>query len=351
MSNQLPNRPNLEHLRKQAKDLLSSLRSGDKNTAREFSENLPAMSGKSASEIAGARLTLSDAHSVVARKHGFASWQRLVRHTKTLNDIQGIWQFTSLEIEGSKLPESMFANSTLTIDGRTFRMASPDATYSGICTIEVEQVPHTIDIHFEEGPERGQSSFGIFEFDGRELKICLGLTGVGRPLEFQTKPGSGQALETLRRSGIEAEGKHWQPDEAVEPPDGFADGFGEITSEIERLQGQWVPVSVVSNGVALPDPFLRTGSRVMTGIETVVRFGGQVYLQGLTRIDIRQDPIAVDYLVTGGPHQGSFQLGIMRWEGSKATFCMSVPGALRPSGFDAPAGSNCTLTTWKRAEG
>jgi len=52
----------------------------------------------------------------------------------------------------------------------------------------VEAQLHTIDIHFIAGPKRANASFGIFELDGDNFRICLGLTGVKRPAAFATRP-------------------------------------------------------------------------------------------------------------------------------------------------------------------
>ena len=68
MSKQLPDRPNLDHLRKQAKDLLSALRKGDAEAASRI-RALPGFK-------AGAKLALHDAQSVIAREYGFQSWIR-----------------------------------------------------------------------------------------------------------------------------------------------------------------------------------------------------------------------------------------------------------------------------------
>lgn len=59
--------------------------------------------------------------------------------------------------------------------------------------------PKTIDMIFTEGPEKGKTSLGIYELDGDNLKICLGLVGRDRPKEYLTKQNSGHALETLER--------------------------------------------------------------------------------------------------------------------------------------------------------
>jgi hypothetical protein len=72
MSKSLPARPDLEQLRKQAKDLLKSFRSGQPDALRRFRENHPDRSPTSAS--------LADAQLVLAREHGFASWPKLKEH-------------------------------------------------------------------------------------------------------------------------------------------------------------------------------------------------------------------------------------------------------------------------------
>jgi len=60
----LPPRPNLDHLRRQARDLLRAAQAGDDAAA----SRIRAVSG---------RLTLSAAQLAVAREYGFASWARL----------------------------------------------------------------------------------------------------------------------------------------------------------------------------------------------------------------------------------------------------------------------------------
>ena len=199
MSNSLPSHPNLDHLREQAKDLLASFRAGEPEAVDVVRWYLPAIA--KSKRLAGAQipLSLSDAQSAIARKHGFSSWPKMVRHIEALRKLHGAWLFTSIEVEGSVYPEGVMNTSSLSIDGNIFKMTSAEASYVGLFIIDVETVPKTIDIHFTEGPEAGNNSLGIFEFDGRELKICVGLNGAQRPTAFETTPGSGHALETFRR--------------------------------------------------------------------------------------------------------------------------------------------------------
>ncbi len=75
-SRELPERPNLDQLKKQAKALLDAARARDASALARFAI-LPSLSGKTAGEIAAAELALHDAQSAVAREHGFLSWNAL----------------------------------------------------------------------------------------------------------------------------------------------------------------------------------------------------------------------------------------------------------------------------------
>ena len=70
-----PDRLNLEHLKKQAKDLIRLYRQHDREAFIRFRRALPAAAGRSDDEVASLNLRLHDAQSCVARDYGFASWQ------------------------------------------------------------------------------------------------------------------------------------------------------------------------------------------------------------------------------------------------------------------------------------
>jgi hypothetical protein len=68
----LPDDPNLEHLRGQAKTLLKDVRAGDRDALALADEFHPV-------------LTLADAQLVIARSYGFPSWPRIVRHLELVD--------------------------------------------------------------------------------------------------------------------------------------------------------------------------------------------------------------------------------------------------------------------------
>lgn len=72
----LPERPNLEQLKNQAKSLLHAARAQDPHALVRF-KAVPALSAKSLAELAAMPLALHDAQCVIAREYGFKSWNEL----------------------------------------------------------------------------------------------------------------------------------------------------------------------------------------------------------------------------------------------------------------------------------
>ena len=84
MSHQrLPERPNLEQLKRQAKDLLRSAKAGQGDALARF-RILPAFTHQRDDQQLAATVALHDAQSVVSREHGFASWSALVERVEEM---------------------------------------------------------------------------------------------------------------------------------------------------------------------------------------------------------------------------------------------------------------------------
>jgi uncharacterized protein (TIGR03067 family) len=348
----LPARPNLDHLRRQAKTLLAELETGDAAAARAFIEHLPAARDLTPAGVRDAKLRLADAQSVVARQCGFASWPVLARHVEQLRGLEGEWRIARLEVEGSALPAEMMAGTRILIDGDRFRTESPSANYEGIFTIDTEASPPHFDIHFVSGPDAGQPSYGIYRLTGPDdLVLCLGLVGSSRPKELATRPGSGHALEHLHRASAARPenvtgGTPPEPTGLTPVCGDAADFAGPSTPLLERLQGAWTAVELVADGKPTPDQWLAHGARTMTGNEVKIVFGGQTIVHAKVRIDEQSTPMAVDYFHLLAAQAGTVTYGIMDWVGDEARFLMAPPGAPRPTSF-APEQAG-TLSRWRR---
>jgi uncharacterized protein (TIGR03067 family) len=348
----LPARPNLEHLRSQAKTLLAQLKDGEASAARAFIDHLPRAGKMTAAAARRAGFRLADAQSVIARQNGFASWPALSRHVEQLRGLEGEWRFGSQQLDGVVMPAKALTQARLLIDGDRFRMESPEATYEGVLTIDVEATPAHITIHFVEGPEAGNESYGIYELTGDRLMMCLGLAGSSRPSEFAARKGSGHALQQLRRASsrrpANVTGGTPQPVPPVsaerEDPSSFDVA---MTPLLRRLEGEWDPVRLVMDGQPMPDEWLPFGSRTAVGNEMKVVFGGQVMVHAKVRIDETVTPMAVDYLNLEGRQAGAVSRGIMEWVGEEVRFLMAGPGRPRPADFDASRDSG-TFSQWRR---
>lgn len=78
----LPENPNLEHLKYQAKDLLKGHSSRDVAVAQRIREFHPKWEKASDGKIFAASFRLNDAQFVIAREYGFATWARLKRRVE-----------------------------------------------------------------------------------------------------------------------------------------------------------------------------------------------------------------------------------------------------------------------------
>ena len=80
-SQPLPERANLEQLKKQAKSLLHAAQGGEPDALRRF-QGLPQLARLSVAELGASSLALHDAQSVIAREYGFKSWNELREHVQ-----------------------------------------------------------------------------------------------------------------------------------------------------------------------------------------------------------------------------------------------------------------------------
>jgi uncharacterized protein (TIGR03067 family) len=355
VTRRLTTRPNLDHLRGQAKMLLADLRDGKADAARTFIAHLPKARKMSPAQARAAEFRLADAQSVVARQSGFASWPSLAKHVEQLRAIEGEWHFEFLQIDGTEAPRAMLGASRLLIDGDHFRMESPEANYDGRFSIDAATNPMEIDIEFVEGPEAGNQSYGIFELDGDRLALCLGMVGAPRPTKFATHSGSGHALERLHRASASrpervtggiAPGAVTPAAEAAGNP---ADFVVETDAMLTRLEGKWLPVRLVTAGEEMRKDWLAFGARTSTRNEAKVVFGGQVMLHVKMRIDTNVVPTAVDYLHLNGRGRGQLSKGIMQWIDDDVCFLIAAPGQERPIDFVSFDEPGLRLSQWKRA--
>jgi len=73
----LPSRPDIDHLKRQAKDLLADFRRAAPEAVARLRNALPLAAGRDPAAIGRLKLRLHDAQSCIAREYGFESWADL----------------------------------------------------------------------------------------------------------------------------------------------------------------------------------------------------------------------------------------------------------------------------------
>ncbi len=261
--------------------------------------------------------------------------------TGEIERLQGTWRVVDLETDGQRVPEPMLAQARIVVRGDRFSSLGMGATYEGTMVLDPTATPRRLDIRFDEGPEAGNTDLAIYELDGDTWRLCLG-TGDDRPTGFSAEPGSGRALETLRRVG-EAEAA------PAPAPAAEAVPVGPSAAPPTELEGEWTMVSGTLDGRPVDRRMLASGRRVTRGDESTVLFGTSVFMRMTFRLDPAAAPKAIDYVNTAGANKGRAQQGIYELQGDTLRLCVAPPGAERPADFTSVPGDGRLLTVWRKA--
>jgi uncharacterized protein (TIGR03067 family) len=233
--------------------------------------------------------------------------------TAALQSLQGAWQIESLEIAGAPVG----ASGRIIVDNNHFTSTGMGAEYTG--HLELTS-PNKISLHFETGPEAGNANHGIYEITPTGWRLCLNMSGGPAPKAFRSSKN--HALETLARpraNPAQASPRHPSLD----------------------LQGEWQMQTCLRAGEPLPPPFLKTGVRKITGVETTLHFGKQLFQQGTLSQDDGPNTFQLE-------SNGALQRGIYEVKGNVLKTCLAAPGRPRPTGYQSTKDGGETLTTWRR---
>jgi uncharacterized protein (TIGR03067 family) len=120
---------------------------------------------------------------------------------KDLKKFEGIWQVTSLEINGNKADESDVKKMKVINKPDGVMAIEIDGNFSehGQLKIYPTQKPKTVDLTVTEGTSKGKTMLGIYEFDGETRKVCYAEFGKERPTNFSAAEGTGRFLLVLKR--------------------------------------------------------------------------------------------------------------------------------------------------------
>jgi uncharacterized protein (TIGR03067 family) len=127
----------------------------------------------------------------------------------------------------------------------------------------------------------------------------------------------------------------------------FAEG------DLEKLQGTWLTVSLVSNGKTTVDDNTPpkdgpAAKLVYEGEKWLIKVGDKTVANGIWKIDSAKTPKEIDVLDDSGLKNEKTQLGIYELDGDMYKYCLAPAGKPRPTEFVSKEGSRHSLGVSKR---
>jgi uncharacterized protein (TIGR03067 family) len=117
-----------------------------------------------------------------------------------LKAFQGTWDLIYFERDGK---EVKLQNDTKAINtGDKFVVKHGDQVIAaGTMKLDPSKKPKASETTYTEGPDKGKTFKGIYQFEGDTVKFCrAGSPNDERPTEFTTKSASGQFVAVYKRS-------------------------------------------------------------------------------------------------------------------------------------------------------
>ena len=113
--------------------------------------------------------------------------------------LQGAWQVSTVEVNGSALPSEDVSKILVTVKGTAYTVLNDGKSDPGSFTIDSSKQPGQMDIHPESGPDQGKTLLAIYEVASDTLRVCYAPEGAKRPTSFSTSDNSGRMLITYKR--------------------------------------------------------------------------------------------------------------------------------------------------------
>src|SRR5258707_1339541 len=104
---------------------------------------------------------------------------------KEMTQLEGEWSMVLGEADGFSLPKALVkSGKRVAKDGETTITIGGQVYFKAKYTIDPTKKPKSIDYVMTEGPTKGKTHLGIYEFDGEMVKFCFAAPGTDRPTDF-----------------------------------------------------------------------------------------------------------------------------------------------------------------------
>ena len=127
-------------------------------------------------------------------------------------------------------------------------------------------------------------------------------------------------------------------------------GQDKPVTDLDRLQGTWVPASAVFDGTEAPAEILKDLLWVIADNELSELNKGRRESRAKLALDAAKKPAAFDVTYTEGVAKGHTGHSIYKIEGDVLTVCMSALPGERPTEFASKRGDGSSLLVFKRAK-
>ena len=118
----------------------------------------------------------------------------------------------------------------------------------------------------------------------------------------------------------------------------------------EAIQGKWVIVSFIFNGLPRTEDTYKDLRLEIKGDKYLITQGGETASRTF-KLDPTRKPKAMDVTYDDGPNKGKTNHAIYAVEGDILTICRhQQPAMERPKEFTSEAGSDRALIKWKRVK-
>ncbi|HEV7784742.1 MAG TPA: TIGR03067 domain-containing protein [Thermoanaerobaculia bacterium] len=123
--------------------------------------------------------------------------------------------------------------------------------------------------------------------------------------------------------------------------------------DLEKLQGTWLTVSLVSDGKTVVDEKLPpkpgpTAKVEYEGSQWRVKVGEKTVATGAFKIDSKKMPKEIDILDESGTINDKTKRAIYELDGDTFRYCIGLAGKPRPKEFSAQEGSENALIVSRR---
>jgi uncharacterized protein (TIGR03067 family) len=119
---------------------------------------------------------------------------------RALLQLQGSWQFESLEEDGKKVAGDELKQRTLFFGADIFLMRrGSELLQAGNVQVNPAKTPRSINAIVSKGENKGRVMLGIYELKGDTLRLCLDIEGEERPKDFKAAEGSKRLIAVCKR--------------------------------------------------------------------------------------------------------------------------------------------------------